>query len=153
MVEPASTNLNIDTVVLVCEEGRKGRLLQLQLYQTEEGLLAPTYAHSTPPKDDPRAELSIDGRRFPVVLFFSENYTVLADDHDGRFPRLSNRLLSAMETGKTMKLRVDLLAEPKGPPAFDAEATVNLQSHGRAEAIGAMRRCADAPKRHSSKGH
>ncbi|MGH8430787.1 MAG: hypothetical protein ACREUF_10315, partial [Solimonas sp.] len=65
-VEPASTNLNIDTFVLVCMDGQKGRLLQLHLYLTEEGLLAPTYAHSTPPKDDPRAELLIDGQRFPV---------------------------------------------------------------------------------------
>lgn len=141
-VEPASTNLNIDTVVLVCSAGRQGRVLQLQLYQTEEGLLAPTYAPATPPKDDPRAELVIDGKRFPVALLFSENYAVVADDQDGPFPKMSNRLLKAMETGKSMKLRVDLLAERAGPPAFDAEAVVDLQSRGKAEALGAMRRCA-----------
>src|SRR5262245_50469428 len=59
MIEPTSTNLNIDTVLLACEEGPQGRIVQLQLYLTDEGLLAPSYAPSGPIKDDPRAEITI----------------------------------------------------------------------------------------------
>jgi hypothetical protein len=143
MVEPTSTNLNIDTVLLVYEQGHHGRFLQLQLYQTEEGVLAPLDAHAAAPKDEPRAEIAIDGQRFPLALVFSENFAVLGDDWDGLSPKLSDRLLRAMESGKTMIVRTDLLAEPEGPPAFDGEAVVNLQSHGKTEAFTAMRRCGE----------
>ena len=40
VVEPVATNLNIDTVVLACEEALGRRVLQLQLYLTDDGPLA-----------------------------------------------------------------------------------------------------------------
>jgi hypothetical protein len=143
MVEPASTNMNIDTVVLACEPGEHGRLLQLQLYLTEEGLLAPKGAQAAKTKDDPQAELSIDGEIFPVTLLFSESYAVLADDQDGMLAKVSDHLLSAMQTGTTMTLRFDLLAERPSDRPFDGEAVVDLQRPNRGEAIAAMRRCAN----------
>src|SRR5262249_26461468 len=143
MIEPDSTNLNIDTVLLACEKGPDGHFLQLQLYQTEEGLLGPSYAHSSPPKEDPRADVTIDGQRFAVGLVFAENYAVLGDDLDGSYPKLSDRLFKALQSGKVMKLRADVLAEKSGPSAFDGEAVVNLQKHGKAEAFRAMRSCAE----------
>jgi hypothetical protein len=142
-VEPVSTNLNVDTVLLVCQKGKNGRFLQLQLYQTEEGFLAPAYAHSAPLKEEPRADITIDGQRFPATLLFAENFAVVGDARGRHSPKLSDRLLRAMETGKMMKVRADLLAKPKSPPAFDGEVVVNLQSHGKAEAIRAMRHCAE----------
>lgn len=141
-IEPASTDMNIDTVVVVCEAGDQGRLLQLQLYLTEEGLLAPVNAQAARTKDDPKAELSIDGETFPVALLFSESYAVLADDQDGPFAKLSDRLLSAMQTGRTMTLRFDLLADRPPDRSFDGEAVVDLQRPHKAEAIAAMRHCA-----------
>jgi hypothetical protein len=143
LVEPARTNLNIDTVVLVCEEGRGGRGLQLQLYLTDEGPLQPTYPHTTPLKDDPRAEISIDGQTYPVALLFADTYVVLADSRQGPFPLLSDRLVDAMQAGQTMTLRFDLLAEWSGPPVFDGEAVVDLRAQGGPQAIAAVRRCAE----------
>jgi hypothetical protein len=147
MIEPASTDLNIDTVLLACEEeadGRpEGRFVQLQFYQTEEGFLAPVSARSGPTKEEPRADLTIDGQHFAVSLAFGENYAALGDEGDPSQPRVSDRLLRALESGKTLTVRTDLLAEPAGPPAFDSITVVNLQSPGKVEAMRAMRRCTE----------
>jgi hypothetical protein len=148
-VVPTRTNVNIDTVVLACEQGWGDRLLQLQLYLTDEGVLRPVYPHGRPLDDDPRAEASIDDKVFPVVLLFAEDHVVLADAQVGPFPLLSDAFLDAMQAGRTMTLRFDLLAEWSGASTFDSEAVVDLQAPGGREAIAAVRRCAepgDAPR-------
>jgi hypothetical protein len=143
MVEPESSNLNIDSVVLACEEAGDSRVLQLQIYLSTEGPLSPIGAAPQPLKDDPRAEIVIDGRVFPVGLLFADNYAVLADETEHMFPRLSESLLDAMATGRIMVLRFDLLAERAGPPAaFDGEAVVTLRDGEGGAAVSAVRRCA-----------
>lgn len=97
-------------VVLACEEVRNSRVLQPQVYSTG-GHLRSKYLSSRSLKDDPQAEISIDGNTFPVSLLFADDYAVLANTQEGLFPPLSDRLVVAMQTGKTMILRFDLLAE------------------------------------------
>ena len=41
VVEPTATSLNIDTVVLACEQAAKSTVLQLQLYLSDDGPLRP----------------------------------------------------------------------------------------------------------------
>ena len=143
VVEPESSNLNIDSVVLACEEAGDARVLQLQIYLSTEGPLLPKGATSKQLKADPRAEIAIDGHVFPVDLLFADTYAVLADETDQMFPRLSERLLDAMATGKIMVLRFDLLAERAGQPAaFDGEAVIELQAGRGDAAVSAVRRCA-----------
>ena len=143
VVEPESSNLNIDSVVLACEEAGDSRVLQLQIYLSTEGPLSPIGAVPQPFKDDPRAEIAIDGRVFPVGLLFADNYAVLADETEHMFPRLSESLLDAMATGRIMVLRFDLLAERAGQPAaFDGEAVVALRDGEGGAAVSAVRRCA-----------
>ena len=43
VADATRTNLNVETVVLACEAGQGNRLLQLQLYMSDEGALQPTY--------------------------------------------------------------------------------------------------------------
>jgi hypothetical protein len=142
-VGPMRSNVNIDTVVLACEQGWDDRLLQLQLYLSDEGVLRPLYSHSQPLNDDPRAEISIDGKVFSVALLFSDDHVVLADAQSGPFPLVSDALLDAMQAGRTMTLRFDLLAEWTRPSMFDSEAVVDLKAPGGREAIAAVRRCAE----------
>jgi hypothetical protein len=144
VVEPARTNLNIDAVVLACESAGGTGILQLQLYLMDEGPLQPIYPHSQSLKDDPRAEIRVDGQVFPMAVLFADDYVVLADAQEGPYPLLSNRLLDALQGGRTMTLRFDLLAEWSGPPTFDGEAFVELEAAGGFRAIAAMRRCAEA---------
>jgi len=40
VINPVSTNLNIDSVVLACEEAEDRKVLQLQIYLSMEGPLA-----------------------------------------------------------------------------------------------------------------
>lgn len=142
-VEPATTNLNIDVVVLACEQAQKGHVLQLQLYLSDDGPLRPIGVSPADLKDDPRARISIDAAEFPVALLFAGDHVVLADGTDGRFPRLSNRLLDALQMGRSMILRFDLAAKQAGYPS-DSEAMVDLRADGAREAIAAMRLC-DGP--------
>ncbi|MGD9880419.1 MAG: hypothetical protein AB7F22_02725 [Reyranella sp.] len=143
VVEPAETNLNISAIVLSCEQTNGARLLQLQLYLTDDGPLRAKATSAGRPKVEPRAELLIDGHAFPVSLMFADTYAVVADDHDGPYPKLSDHLVAALQSGETMTLHLDLLAEPSGEPAaFDGAAVVPLSGSGGHRAIAAMRRCA-----------
>ncbi len=142
VVDPVSTNLNIDSVVLGCEEAGDNRVLQLQIYLSTEGPLAPKGVDPRLLKDEPRAEIAIDGRVFPVGLMFADNYAVLGDETVAMFPALSDRLVDAMQTGRTMVLRFDLLAEGAGQPAaFVGEAAISLQAGAGGAAVSALRRC------------
>lgn len=146
MNEPRSRNLNLDVVVLACEPADEHRILQLQLYLTNDGPLMPDGVAAGRAKYDPRAEIVIDDHVFPVGLLFAEDHVVLSDETREMFPRLSERLLDAIEQGTTMRLRFDLVAEPAGQPAaFDAEAVVDLQAgpaEMRGTPVAAVRRCA-----------
>lgn len=143
VTQPVSTNLNIDTIVLVCEEGASSRIVQLQLYLSDERQLAPNGMAMSVLKPDPRVEIVIDGRTFPAKLYFADEYALVADSERKRFPMLSESLLDAMAGGHTMTLRFDLVAEAQGhPPAFDGEAVVDLQAGRGGQAVNAVRRCA-----------
>ena len=142
-VEPTSTNLNIDMVVLACEPAQKGHVLQLQLYLSDDGPLRPVGVSPADLRDDPRARISIDAAEFPVAILFGGDYVVLADGLEGRFPRLSDRLLDSMQMGQSMILHFDLVTKrPDEQRSSDSKAMVDLQADGGREAIAAMRLCA-----------
>lgn len=144
VVEPAETSLNVGAVVLACEKADSVRILQIQLYLTDDGPLRAKTAPTDPPKGEPRAELQIDDRFFPVSLMFADTYVVLADDRAGLFPKLSQRLVAALQSGETMTMRFDLVAELRGEPAaFDGETIIPLAGSGGRQAIAAMSRCAN----------
>lgn len=149
LIEPRSRNLNLDVVVLACEQAEDHRVLQLQLYLTNDGPLMPEGAATGQAKGDPRAEIVIDDQVFPVGLLFAGDHVVLSDETQAMFPRVSERLLDAMEQGTTMQLRFDLVAEPPGRlAAFDGEAVVDLQvglAGVPGKAVAAIRRCATGP--------
>jgi hypothetical protein len=142
VVEPSRTNLNVAAVVLACENAREQTVLQLQLYLTDDGPLLPKGADASELKGDPQAKVEIDGKVFPVNLLFSNDYAVLSDAEVEGFAGVSEQLVDAMANGKSMRLRLDLLAEAPGKKAaFDSEAVIDLQANGGRAAIEAMRYC------------
>jgi hypothetical protein len=146
--EPTATDLNIDTVVLACERAGRSRILQLQLYLSDDGRLRPLGVSPAELSDDPRASVSIDAKDYPVSLIFAGDHVLLADGLEGAFPRLSDRLIAAMQTGRTMILKFELLARrPDRSAGFDSQAIVALQAAGAGPAIAAMRHCVDVPER------
>jgi hypothetical protein len=154
VIEPEDSNLNIDSVVLACEEAGDARVVQLQIYLSTEGPLLPKGARPQQLKGDPRAEIAIDGRVFSVDLLFSDTYAVLADETDQMFPRLSEPLIDAMATGRTMVLRFDLLAERAGQPAtFDGEVMIALQPRRGGATVSTVRRCVTTTVDAASAGH
>ncbi len=136
---PRSTTLNVDTVVLMCEPAGNGRVLQLQLYLTEEGPLLPKSATVDALKERPRAEIVIDGRSFTAEILFADAYVVLADSFKDGIPALSPAQLDALANGRQMTLRFDLV----GGPAIDGDVVIDLAA-GKT-AISAVRRCATPP--------
>lgn len=140
-VQPLATALNIDSVVLACEAVAGVRVLQLQLFLTDDGPLRPI----DPTRrlgDDPRAVVVIDGATFPASLLFSEDHVVVADSSEGFVPRLSEPLLDALQTGSRMTIRVPLLdGRPGAHRASVADSVVDLQPGGGQDAVAALRRC------------
>lgn len=148
LAEPTSTDLNIDAVVLSCEQGPDRRGLQLRLYLTGEGPLAPKAA-SAALKDDPRVELVVDGVSQTAELLFADSFVVVADTADGTMPLLSDALVDKLQAGRRLELRFDLLQEPRGQAAaFDGSAVVDLQAGPGGRAVAMVRRCADEPTQH-----
>ena len=148
VAEPTSTDLNVDTVVLSCEQGPEKRGLQLRLYLSGAGPLAPKAAAAAL-KDDPRVELVIDGASRAADLLFADDFVVVADSADGTMPLLSNAFLDKLQSGRRLELRFDPLKEPHGQaPAFDSSAVVDLQTGLGGRAVMAVRRCADQPGQH-----
>jgi hypothetical protein len=150
VVEPTQTNLNVASVVLARENAHDRNVLQLQLYLTNEGPLLPKGADASRLKADPRAEVEIDGKIFLVSLLFGDDYAVLADGEMGGFAGVSESLVDAMAKGKTMNLRLDLLAEPPGTKAaFDGAVVIDLHADGSSAPIEAMRQCVSPMKNRS----
>ncbi len=147
--EPASSNLHIDVVALVCEEAGTERGLQLQLYLSTPGPLLPNGKSPQQLKDTARAEIAIDGQAFPIDILFAGDRVVLADSQHQQAPVLSKPLIEAMQAGQTMLLRFDLVSEQSGTPAaFDGEATVDLRAGAGSQAVIAVRRCAEPASDH-----
>jgi Flp pilus assembly protein CpaB len=144
VAEATRTNLNVDEVVLACTAGEDGQLLQIQLLLSDDGPLDAVYPHTAAMKNDPKAIVTVDGRDFPASLLFADDRVVVADAQDGPYPMLSKKLSDALQTGRTMSVRVDLLEKAADAPAIDGETVVNLRAPGGPEAIAAVRHCADA---------
>lgn len=138
---PVSTNLNVRAVVLACEgDENSGKSLQLQIYPTNLDPILPRGAARDGMKDLPAAELVIDGKAFPVQIAHGGDYALLLDREEGTRPILSGPLLDALESGRSMVVRLDLLKEPSGQARkFDGELTVDLRA-GDATAIATVRR-------------
>ena len=142
VTEPASTNLNIDSVVLSCEQGPSRRGLQLRLYLWGDRSLTPLGAGKDL-KDDPTVDLIIDGLSHSAHLLFADNFVVVADSADGAMPLLSDALLDVLQAGRQMELRFQLVNVEQGhAPAFDGIAVVELQAGPGGAAVAAVRRCA-----------
>jgi hypothetical protein len=131
------TNVNVGAVVLTCERG----VVQLQLHPSTDGPLLPSGASPEQMKDDPRADLTIDGRSFPVAIAFSDEHAVVSDSGERRFAALSSGLLDALEAGRTLQLRLDLVREAAGEPAsFDGDLRIDLQAGAGSAALASVRR-------------
>ena len=148
VAEPTSTDLNVDVVVLSCEQGPNRRGVQLRLYLSGAGPLAPKTAAAAL-KDDPRVELAVDGVSQTAELMFADDFVVVADTADGTMPLLSDGFLEKLQAGRRLELRFDLVQEPRGQaPAFDASTVVDLEAGSGGRAVAAVRLCADEPAQH-----
>lgn len=145
VAEPSRTDLNIDSVVLLCEQGPKAPVVQLRLYLSGNGPLAPAGVANL--KDDPKVELAIDNASHPIDLLFADDFVVLADARDGAVPLVSAGLLDALQAGRRMELRFHYVQEIKGGKTrpVDATAVVELQAGPGGAAVAAVRSCGGEP--------
>jgi len=132
---------------LSCEQGADRRGLQLRLYLSGNGPLASRLGGKL--KDDPRVEIAVDGVSHRAELLFADDFVVVADAADGVMPLLSGKLVDALQRGRRMELRFDLVQEPTGvAPAFDGTTVVELQAGRGGSAVATVRRCADDRPQH-----
>jgi hypothetical protein len=150
VIEPAKSNVNVDSVALACGEihGRRG--LQLELYLSNAGPLLPDGASYEQLNKVPRAEIVIDGRTFAADILFAGDFLVVVDQESDS-TMVSDRLLDEMEKGRTMTIRFDLLIdEADGGGEFDGELLLDLQAGRGGSAVAAVRRCTRAESHWSS---
>jgi hypothetical protein len=137
---PTSTNLNVASVALVCEELDGKKSLQLQIYPSNQEPILPRGASRKAMKEDPSVEIIVDGQTFPVIPGFAGDYAILMEREEDSLPILSERLLDAMQSGRTMIVRFDLLREGVGRKReFDGELVVDLEAGDGSAAIAAVR--------------
>ena len=149
VIEPESTDLNIDSLVLSCEQGPLRRGLQLRLYPSGPGTLFPQNTGDL--KADPTVELAIDGASYVVQVLFADTFAVVADSADGVMPLLSRNLVDALQVGQRMELRLHIVQTARGQgPDLGGTAAFNLQAGLGGAAVAAVRRCAGAPDLHSA---
>jgi hypothetical protein len=146
VIEPESTDLSIDSLVLSCEQGPLRRGLQLRLYPSGDGTLYLQYS------GDLTAELAIDGASYVVQLLFADTFVVVADSADGVTPLLSRSLLDALQAGQRMELRLQPVQKTRRQPTLAGTAAFNLQAGLGGAAVAAVRRCAGAPALQSANG-
>jgi hypothetical protein len=140
VIDPATSDLNIDAIVLSCEQGPNRRGMQLRLFLSGAGPLAPKGARDL--KAAPRLELAVDGVSRAADLLFADDFVVVADGADGAMPLLSEDLVDELQAGRRLELRFDLVDEPRGQaPSFDGTAVVDLQAGEGGSAIAALRHC------------
>lgn len=140
VIDPATSDLNIDAIVLSCEQGPGRRGMQLRLFLSGAGPLAPNGAGDL--KAAPRLELEIDGVSRAADLLFADDFVVVADGGDGAMPLLSEDLVDELQAGRRLELRFDLVEEPRGlAPSFDGTAVVDLEAGEGGSAIAALRQC------------
>ena len=135
------SNLNIEIIGFACEDSNGIKAIQLQIYTKGGGPLAPSGVSRRQLKDEPRAQLLVDGRDFPVALDFAGEYALLTSHVEGVFPVLSDDIMKVVESGKTLTLRFDLRKKQSNAGEFDSEAVVELTG-GAAAIVAVRRRCA-----------
>lgn len=140
MIEWPATNLNIRAVVLACEVMDRRKVLQLQLYPARPEPLLPNGASRNQLKDQPRAQIEIDGTIWPIIFDAAGDYAVLQDDDSNGVAALSPAMVERLENGRSMTVHFDLLKEPPGRDAtFDGKLMVDLTAGEGHAAIAAVR--------------
>lgn len=140
-IEPTITDLDIDVMVLSCEPIGRRVGLQLRLYPLEPGPLRSS--HSTPVDLAPDAVIEIDGRKHDARLLFADDFVVVADAADGAVPILSAPLITSLQTGRRLTMKVHPIeAPPASVPIPALQITADLQAGIGGTAIATLRRCA-----------
>lgn len=136
---PGAKTLNLKYVVVGCEFVDGAKVFHMQLYPDGVGPLLPAGADRNQLKDEAKVRLEIDGALIPASIHFAGEFAVVADQiSDGR-PVLTPAVGAALEKGRELTVRFDLLRDRSAGAPFDAYATVAL-ANGGSQAIGAVRR-------------
>lgn len=129
VAEPVNAAVDIDTIVLTCEQGQRRPGLQLRLYPMVGRPLA---SRAVGDLSDPTLELAVDGVRYDVQLLFADSFIVVADSADGAVPLLSEALLDVIQAGRRLELRFS---------SAGSLTIVDLQAGRGGAAVAAVRRC------------
>lgn len=125
-------------------------VFHMQLYPSG-GPLLPDGADRSQLKDQPRVRLEIDGEAIAASIYFAGEFAVVADRISRDRPVLSPGVGAALEKGRELTVRLDLLRDRPASSEFDAMATVKLAEGASigpsapfgadADSEGAIRRC------------
>jgi hypothetical protein len=137
---PTQSTLNLKMAAVACEFVDGAKVFHLQLYPSGEGPLLPTGANPSQLKDQARVRLEIDGSVIQASIYFAGEFAVVANQISGGKPVLTAAVGTALEKGKQLTVRLDLIKEQRADVPFDAYAIFNL-ADGQASIAAVRRRC------------
>jgi hypothetical protein len=139
-LEPTTSDLDIDVMVLSCEQTGRKVGLQLRLYPSEPGPLRSS--HSAPVDLESEIVIEIDGRRHAAQLLFADDFVVVADASDGAVPVLSASLVASLQTGRHLMMKLRMVkASPSSIPTPPFRIIAELQAGIGGTAVNTLRRC------------
>ncbi len=139
-LEPTITDLDIDVIVLSCEQTERNVGLQLRLYPSEPGPLRSS--HSASVVLAPDIVIEIDGRRHAAQLLFADDFVVVADAADGTLPVLSASLLASLQTGQHFAMKLHPIEASRSTTSMPTlKITADLQAGIGGAAVAGVRRC------------
>lgn len=139
-LEPASSDLDIDVIVLSCEQAGRKVGLQLRLYPLAPGPLRSSRSASVDLAPDILIE--IDGRRHAAQLLFADDFVVVADATEGPMPFLSAALVGSLQTGRHLTMRLHPAnVSPSATAGLVFRITADLQAGIGGTAVTVLRRC------------
>ncbi len=139
-IEPTTSDLDIDVMVLSCEQTGRQVGLQFRLYPSAPGPLRSS--RSTPVELDPDIVIEIDGRRQAAQLLFADDFVVVADAASSARPVLSASLVASLQTGRHFVMELlPVKASPSSTPLPALRITADLQAGIGGAAVATLRRC------------
>ena len=139
VIPPATKTASVKAIVLACLTVNERKTVHLQLFPEGEEPILPAGASREDLKEEPRAQIEIDGTTQPVNIYFSGDYAVVADRIENDVPMLSRSLADRIERGTRLVLRLDLVKDKPKTAAFDSEVVIDLKA-GDSGAVAAVRK-------------
>ena len=136
---PEATNANAGALALECHVEAGRPVWQLQVYGAAPGMIAKTGVRPEQANLTIGA-IEIDGRSFTIEPLGAGEYLALSDVTVDGFAALSDAIIDALSTGRSVAIAIDAVPDRFGAEFVGMESTMSFSLDGAGAAIAEVRR-------------